>query len=318
MRLVLFRGRFYAYERVAGQPKRISLRTRERALALQHLVDLEASRRQKAQTVAELGEIYLAERGPQIIGRETLRLAWKRLLQVFGPLRPDQVTRLSTRTYAAQERQRGVGDAAIRRDLGVLSAVIRHSDKHSPAMIERPPAPPPRSRHLTREQVQALRAAAEHIPHLALFVTLAYRTGGRSAAILGLTWDRVDLGRGLIHLGVAGQRGKGRATVPVTSDTEDLLRQARGVALTPYVIEFAGQRVGSVRRAFKGAVRRAGLPSGVSPHWLRHSAAVHMAEAGVSMAEISQMLGHSSEAITFKVYARFSPDYLRRAAAVLG
>jgi hypothetical protein len=31
MRLVLFRGHFYAYERVAGQPKRISLRTRDRS-----------------------------------------------------------------------------------------------------------------------------------------------------------------------------------------------------------------------------------------------------------------------------------------------
>jgi hypothetical protein len=42
-----------------------------------------------------------------------------------------------------------------------------------------------------------------------------------------------------------------------------------------------------------------------------------MAEAGVTMAEIAQFLGHSSEAVTFKVYARFSPTYLRKAAAVL-
>ena len=106
--------------------------------------------------------------------------------------------------------------------------------------------------------------------------------------------------------------------MPITEDTAMILRQARGVALTPYVVEYGGQRVGSVRRAFKAAVARAGLPSGVSPHWLRHSAAVHMAEAGVKMSEIAQFLGHSSEAITFRVYARFSPTHLRKAAAVLG
>ena len=317
MRLVLFRGSFYGYERLAGQPKRISLRTRNRDLALQRLADLEASRRYKASTVAELSEIYLAERGPQIIGEETLRLAWRRLLPVFGHLRPDQIDRALTRAYAAQERRRGVGPAAIRRDLGVLSAILRYSDPRTPAVIERPPAPPPRSRYLTREEVRDLIEAARPTPHLHLFVVLAYRTGARSAAVLGLTWDRVDTGRGFIHLGIAGQRGKGRATVPITDDTKDLLRQARGVALTPHVIEFAGQRVGSVRRAFKAAVARAGLPPGVSPHWLRHSAAVHMAEAGVSMAEIAQFLGHSSEAITFRVYARFSPTYLRKAASVL-
>jgi site-specific recombinase XerD len=104
----------------------------------------------------------------------------------------------------------------------------------------------------------------------------------------------------------------------MTEDTTLRLRQARGVALTPYAIEYGGQRVYSVRRAFKAAVRRAELPAAMSPHWLRHSAAVHMAEAGVAMAEIAQFLGHSSEAVTFKVYARFSPNYLRKAAAVLG
>jgi integrase len=50
---------------------------------------------------------------------------------------------------------------------------------------------------------------------------------------------------------------------------------------------------------------------------LRHSAAVHMAEEGVPMSEISQYLGHSDTRITEQIYARFSPDYLRRAAAAL-
>jgi len=42
-----------------------------------------------------------------------------------------------------------------------------------------------------------------------------------------------------------------------------------------------------------------------------------MAEEGVPMPEISQFLGHSNTQVTEKVYARFSPDYLRRAAAAL-
>ncbi len=55
----------------------------------------------------------------------------------------------------------------------------------------------------------------------------------------------------------------------------------------------------------------------VSPHVLRHSAAVHMVEAGVPMSEIARYLGHSSEATTFKVYAVHSPGYLKRAASAL-
>ena len=49
----------------------------------------------------------------------------------------------------------------------------------------------------------------------------------------------------------------------------------------------------------------------------QHSSPVWMAEAGVSMSEISQYLGHSSTRVTESTYARYSPDYLRGAASAL-
>jgi integrase len=316
MRLVMFRGKWNAYERVDGQPKRTSLGTTDREVAARRLIDLEQGRRRKATTVAEMMAVYQEERGPRLAGKETLRFAWKLLEPVFGHLRPDQITRARTRAYAAKERQRGISDGKIRRDLSVLSAIIRYSDKQSPAVIEMPPAPPPRSRHLTREEYRALREASKKTPHLHLFVLLAYRTGGRASAILDLTWDRVDFARGQIRLGLGERRAKGRATVPMTEDTAGILQEARKAALTDYVIEYGGKRVGSIKKAFARAAVRADL-AWATPHVLRHSAAVHMAESGVSMAEIAQFLGHSSESITFRTYARFSPSYLKRAAAAL-
>jgi integrase len=50
---------------------------------------------------------------------------------------------------------------------------------------------------------------------------------------------------------------------------------------------------------------------------LRHTAAVWMAEAGIPMAEIAQYLGHSDDRITSRVYARYGPDHLRKAAAAI-
>jgi len=38
------------------------------------------------------------------------------------------------------------------------------------------------------------------LPHVKLFVHLAYATAGRSSALLGLTWDRCDFERGKINL----------------------------------------------------------------------------------------------------------------------
>jgi integrase len=94
------------------------------------------------------------------------------------------------------------------------------------------------------------------------------------------------------------------------------LLEARQGALTDYVIEWAGQRVKSVKRGLAAAAKRAGLEH-VSPHQLRHSAAVHMAEDGVGMEEIAQMLGHSNVNVTRNVYARFYSDYLKGAAEAL-
>jgi integrase len=313
----MFRGVWCAYERVDGQPKRTSLGTKDREVAARRLIDLEQGRRRKATTVAEMMEVYREERGTRIASNATLRSTWKFLEPVFGHLRPDQITRALTRAYAAQARRRGITDGTIRRHLSVLSAAIRYSDKQSAAVIEMPPAAPPRSRHLTREQYRALREASRQIPHLHLFVVLAYRTGGRASAVLELTWDRVDFARGQIRLGLGERRAKGRATVPMTEDTAEDLREARKAALTDYVIEYGGKRVKSVKRAFKAAVARAGLPADTSPHVLRHCSAVHMAESGVPMSEISQFLGHSSTRATEHVYARFSPTYLKRAAAAL-
>jgi integrase len=317
MRIVWFRDRWHAYERVDGVPRRISLSTTDRAAAERLLRDIETSRKRKAVTVAQMYQDYLTDRAPQLASQETLRFAWMRLAPVFGHLRPDQITRALTRSYAARETGRGIGPSSIRRDLGVLSAVVRYNDKQSPAVIEMPAPAPPRSLHLTREEYRALRDASKSVPHLYVFVVLAYSTAGRASAILELTWDRVDFDHRLIQLGYGEARVKGRATVPMTEVCHVTLEEARRSSISDYVVEYAGRRVRSVKRAFKAAVERAGLRPEVSPHVLRHSAAVHMAESGVPMSEISQYLGHTSTGVTERVYARFSTQYLRKAANAL-
>lgn len=252
--------------------------------------------------------------------------AWKRLRPHFGHLRPADVTRVGCRSYAAMRRRRAK-DGTIIKELATLRGALRWQDRNTPAVIEMPRQPAPRDRYLTRAEYRALRDAARATPHCEAFVVVAYTTAARASAVLELTWDRVDFARGLIHLGerraengTGAQKSvaarKGRATVPMTEGARAVLEAARAAALTDFVIEFAGKPLRSIRKTFAAAVARAELTD-VTPHVLRHTAAVHMVEAGVPISEVAQYLGHSSEAITFKVYGRYSPDYLRRAAGVL-
>lgn len=141
----------------------------------------------------------------------------------------------------------------------------------------------------------------------------------RDSALRGLTWDRVDFEHRLIDLRDPSLTTphKGRAIVPINDQLLAALQEAKERALSGVVVEWAGKPVGSVKKGLKATARAAGVKGQVSPHVFRHSAAVHMAEAGISMDEIAQYLGHEDVSVTRKVYARFSPDYLRAAANVL-
>ncbi len=182
-----------------------------------------------------------------------------------------------------------------------------------------PPMPAPRDRHLTREELNSLLAHAQ-MPHIKLFIILAISTAARMTAILQLTWDRVDFERGLIQLHDPSKprTNNGRALVPMNASARAALLEAREAALSSHVIEWNGKPVKNVRRGLSNALTLSGLKTlQDGAHLLRHSAAVLMAEDSIPMSEIAQYLGHRSAATTERVYARFSPDYLRKAAASL-
>jgi integrase len=54
------------------------------------------------------------------------------------------------------------------------------------------------------------------------------------------------------------------------------------------------------------------------PHTLRHSAASVMITGGVPLKVVSEILGHSSIAITGDIYGHVSPDVARQAMDLLG
>jgi integrase len=74
------------------------------------------------------------------------------------------------------------------------------------------------------------------------------------------------------------------------------------------------------RNAFRGlkvAAAKVGLPD-VGLHTLRHSAASVLLTHGVPLKVVSEILGHSSIAITGDVYGHVAPDVSREALDILG
>lgn len=312
MRLVKYRGKWAVTWAEGGR----TLGTADRAEAERQLIDAQSRIRQRrpAETVSQIVAAYLEDRQERIAHPEAMALAWRTAEPFFGHLRPDQIDAALCRKFTAQRIKAGRSRGTVRKQLSILAAALAWKDKNTPAKIELPSPPPPRLRRLSKRDVERLAEGAAS-PHARLFIVLAYATAARASAILDLTWERVDFERGRIDLGEGPTRTKGRAVVPMTEAARAALEQAKEAATTEWVIEYGGEKVASVKKAFQRAAKRAGVEA--SPHVLRHSAAVRMAEAGVPMSEIAQYLGHSSTKVTERVYARYSPDYLRRAAEAL-
>jgi site-specific recombinase XerD len=70
------------------------------------------------------------------------------------------------------------------------------------------------------------------------------------------------------------------------------------------------------RRAFKKALKQAGLPKSVRIHDLRHTFASWLAIKGVPLQQIKELLGHSQITTTLR-YAHLNPDILRKVVNTL-
>ncbi|WP_417796536.1 tyrosine-type recombinase/integrase [Terasakiella pusilla] len=313
MRIKKYRGQYCIYWRENGKPKRVSLRTDNYQLAKQRFEDY--IKPQAPETVDDFMDVYLKEK-EGAASHDRMIGAWKQLKPHCTGLRPDQVNRKQCKAYIKM-RSSEVSNGTICKELGILKAALNFSDKNSPAVFEMPPRPAPKERYLNKQEYRALLAACRS-PYIKLFVILALSTAGRQSAILELTWDRIDFTHNNIKLSTAegGESKKGRATVPMTAKAREALLEAKQAALTDYVIEYNVKNVKTIKKAFERACQRAGLTA-VTPHTLRHTAAVWMAVEGASMSKIAQYLGHSDSRITERVYARFSPQHLSDAASAL-
>jgi integrase len=315
--LVKYRGKFAIAIGRGKDRRRISTGTADPGLArvvaneIWHKLHAPASER-----LDDLWRLYLADRrkdGKDLTRQEN---AWKRLSPVFGHRLGTDINKDDCRDYAKMRQRQGAAPGTIKTELEYLRACLnlRYGRGHNRVWL--PAGSPPRDRYLSREELEQL---LEHVstPHVRLFIILAITTGARMNAILELRWEQVDFKHRTINFNQAGraQTNKRRPEVPLNTRSLAALEEAARGALTDFVIEWDGQPVKSIKKAIRMAANRSGVPC--SPHVFRHSAGVWMAQADVPMQKISQFLGHTSMRVTERTYARYSPSFMKDAAAAL-
>jgi integrase len=267
-----------------------------------------------SERIADLWPRYVRDRVQDGVRADRFKSHWTALEPHFGHRLGKAVNREDCRSYAIARRELGYAASTVRTDLELLRACLRWRYGSDAPTLWIPPASKARDHWLTKEDARALVDAAE-TPHIKLFVILGLTTGARAGAILDLTWDRVDFAHGTIDFRPSGrnQTNKRRTVVPMNDISRPALEDAYRARLSDHVIEYGGKSVQSVKKATQRLSERTGIM--FSPHVLRHTCAVWMAQDNVPMQKIAQYLGHTSSRITESTYARYSPSYMRDASA---
>ena len=211
-------------------------------------------------------------------------------------------------------------------------AALRHPD--DAAVIARVLAIPPKRfdkaliTYLTEEEITALLAAPDPATWTGrrdhALLMLACQTGLRATELTGLTIGDVHLGTGA-HVSCLGKGRKQRITPLTTATTAVLagwLAERGGLPADPLFITRRGTRLS--RDALERRIARYTTVAArscptlrekkVSPHVLRHSAAMRLLNAGVDTTVIALWMGHENVATT-QVYIHADLALKERAIA---
>ena len=115
---------------------------------------------------------------------------------------------------------------------------------------------------------------------------------------MNLTWNQVDLGRGIIRVEQT-KSGKKRL-IPVNKDVYAVLVRIKGETQAgKYVFPNpkTEQPYTEVKKSFKAACKRAGI-SDLRFHDLRHTFATRLIGLGVDLITVRDLLGHFSVRVT--------------------
>lgn len=261
----------------------------------------------------------------------------------LAKLKPEQVEDLLNR-----KTDDGLSATRVRYILGLLRRALKVAERRGyvarnvATLVAAPRVARAEVQVLNPEEVKRLLAAARNHRLSGVF-TLAVSTGLRRGELFGLRWEDVDLDKGTLKVRHSLQRITGRGLVltePKSATSrrtinlplvaaqalrEQRLRQKQEerwgaptwqdsghVFTTTVGTPYPSNEISGV---LKGLLKKAGLPSSVRFHDLRHCCASLLLAQGVQPRMVMEILGHSNIGITMNLYTHILPALRQDAAA---
>jgi integrase len=226
-----------------------------------------------------------------------------------------EITTARVKDYIALRIDQGAKNATINRELAYLKRMLNLGAQQTPPKVDRVPHIPMLRENNVRKgflEAEDFEDLMKFLPdYLKPLVLFAYQTGWRRSEITGLTWDRVDLSRGLVRL-EAGETKNGEArTAFIGPDLLRAIKLQRRFGC-PYVFHREGLKIADFSGSWKAACKKAGVPDRLF-HDLRRTAVRNMVRAGTPERVAMMISGHKTRSV-FDRYDIVSEEDLRLAA----
>jgi integrase len=278
----------------------------------------------------------------------------ERVIRAVGKIRLVNLTPGQVRAMLDQMTRDGYATATISGTKGILAQAIRRAEQEGLAgrnvaqLTDTPRGTRSASRSMTLDQIRTL-FASDLSAWMRAYLMAGILCGLRPGELLGLTWDDVDFGTGVIRVrhclkAVRGQDGhrvlqlenlkteRSKRTLALPAKAAEALKALRSgqaaakLRLGRYYdsrgIVFCGDHgqplwQATVNRRFKQTCKLAGIGSHWHAHEQRHTFVSVLSDAGLDIEAIADAAGHINSSITRTVYRHQIADKVSRAAAAM-
>lgn len=235
----------------------------------------------------------------------SITLSIKHLERNFAMLRAVDITTDRIEKYVLERQKEDAANASINRELSCLKRMFNLAfragslgGKPYVPMLEENNA---RQGFLGYAEFLALRDALRE--DLRDPVTFLYHSGWRVGEMRSLEWRDVDIPNRSIHLRPQNSKNKLGRNLHLDGELFEIIERARDARRLNcvYVFHREGNPIGDFRKAWRKALKAAGLSNRITVHDLRRSAVRNMIRAGVPEVVAMSISGHRTRA-TFDRY----------------
>ncbi|RKZ30366.1 hypothetical protein DRQ36_05840 [bacterium] len=241
----------------------------------------------------------------------------RNMLKFFGDRLLSEITPQLIEEYKAK-RLETVKPASINRELATLSNMFTKANQWQIVSVNpmkevgKLKGPPGRIRYLSYDEIERLVNVSA--PHLKPIIITALNTGMRKSEILNLRWENVDLERRVII--VRETKNNEIRILPINEPLYGVFKTLPSRNKNEWIFPGKnGKPIGSVKTAFKTALRKSGIKD-LRFHDLRHTFASYLVMGGVNLRTVQQLLGHKDIKMTMR-YSHLSKEHVKDAVEIL-